>query len=168
MKGINQNSKRISEIIAVIDSLAFQTNILVLNAEVEAAGAGEEGRGFAVVASEVRNLAGRSAEAAREIKKLIGGSVERVEEGTTLVDHARDTMNAVVGSIQRVTDIVGEISAASAEQSQGVGQVGEAVCRWIKSRSRMLRRWNRVRPQPRACSSRPEQLVQAASVFKLA
>jgi methyl-accepting chemotaxis protein len=127
MKGFNQNSKRISEIIAVIDSLAFQTKFLALNAEVEAAGAGEDGRGFAVVASEVRNLAGRSAEAARDIKKLVGESVERVEEGTTLVDHARDTMNAVVGSIQRVTDILEEISAASAEQCQGVGQVGEAV-----------------------------------------
>jgi methyl-accepting chemotaxis protein len=127
MKGINDSSKKISDIISVIDGIAFQTNILALNAAVEAARAGEQGRGFAVVASEVRSLAGRSADAAKEIKTLINDSVERVGQGTTLVDQAGATMTEVVSSIKRVTDIVAEISAASTEQSQGVAQVGEAV-----------------------------------------
>lgn len=127
MKGINDSSRRISDIISVIDGIAFQTNILALNAAVEAARAGEQGRGFAVVASEVRSLAGRSAEAAKEIKDLINASVERVEHGTALVDQAGSTMTEVVDSIRRVTDIMGEISAASNEQSHGVAQVGEAV-----------------------------------------
>ena len=127
MKGINDSSKKIADIISVIDGIAFQTNILALNAAVEAARAGEQGRGFAVVASEVRSLAGRSADAAKEIKALITDSVERVEQGTALVDQAGTTMTEVVASIRRVTDIMGEISAASTEQSAGVSQVGEAV-----------------------------------------
>ncbi|HEY1092951.1 MAG TPA: methyl-accepting chemotaxis protein [Burkholderiaceae bacterium] len=127
MKGINDASRKINDIISVIDGIAFQTNILALNAAVEAARAGEQGRGFAVVASEVRSLAGRSAEAAKEIKTLITDSVQRVEQGTALVDQAGSTMTEVVSSIRRVTDIMGEISAASSEQSQGVAQVGEAV-----------------------------------------
>jgi methyl-accepting chemotaxis protein len=127
MKGINESSRKIADIISVIDGIAFQTNILALNPAVEAAGAGEQGRGFAVVASEVRALAGRSAEAAREIKSLINASVERVEHGTTLVDQAGVALTEVVSSIKRVTDIVGEISAASSEQSLGVSQVGEAI-----------------------------------------
>jgi methyl-accepting chemotaxis protein len=127
MKGINESSRKIADIISVIDGIAFQTNILALNAAVEAARAGEQGRGFAVVASEVRSLAGRSAEAAKEIKNLINASVERVEQGSALVDKAGATMTEVVNSIRRVTDIVGEISVASSEQSQGVSQVGEAV-----------------------------------------
>jgi len=127
MKGINESSRKISDIISVIDGIAFQTNILALNAAVEAARAGEQGRGFAVVASEVRSLAGRSAEAAKEIKDLISTSVERVEQGTALVDKAGTTMTEVVSSIQRVTDIVAEISAASNEQNSGVSQIGEAV-----------------------------------------
>ncbi len=127
MRGIQDASGRIAEIINVIDGIAFQTNILALNAAVEAARAGEQGRGFAVVASEVRSLAGRSAEAAKQIKTLISDSVERVQAGTAQVDRARATMTEVVASIQRVTDIMGEISAASVEQSQGVSQVGEAV-----------------------------------------
>ncbi|MBU0589080.1 MAG: chemotaxis protein [Gammaproteobacteria bacterium] len=127
MKGINDSSKKISDIISVIDGIAFQTNILALNAAVEAARAGEQGRGFAVVASEVRSLAGRSAEAAKEITALINDSVARVEQGGVLVDKAGTTMTEVVSSIRRVTDIMGEISAASTEQSQGVAQVGEAV-----------------------------------------
>ncbi len=127
MKGINDSSRRIADIIGVIDGIAFQTNILALNAAVEAARAGEQGRGFAVVAGEVRNLAQRSAEAAKEIKSLITTSVERVEHGTQLVDRAGSTMDEVVGAIRRVTDIVGEISAASREQSTGIGQVTEAV-----------------------------------------
>jgi aerotaxis receptor len=127
MQGINESSRKIADIIGVIDSIAFQTNILALNAAVEAARAGEQGRGFAVVAAEVRNLAGRSAEAAKEIKSLIAASVERVEQGTVLVDQAGATMNEIVTSIRRVTEIAGEISIASAEQSAGVAQVGEAV-----------------------------------------
>ncbi|MBL8387153.1 MAG: MCP four helix bundle domain-containing protein [Hydrogenophaga sp.] len=127
MKGINDSSRKIADIIGVIDGIAFQTNILALNAAVEAARAGEQGRGFAVVASEVRSLASRSGEAAKEIRNLIGASVERVEQGTALVDQAGTTMAEVVGSIRRVTDIMGEISAASIEQSSGVNQVGDAV-----------------------------------------
>ncbi len=127
MKGINDSSRRIADIIGVIDGIAFQTNILALNAAVEAARAGEQGRGFAVVASEVRNLAQRSAEAAKEIKELITTSVERVDAGTQLVDQAGVKMNEIVASIRRVTDIMGEISAASTEQSSGMAQIGEAV-----------------------------------------
>jgi methyl-accepting chemotaxis protein len=124
MKGINDASRKIADIIGVIDGIAFQTNILALNAAVEAARAGEQGRGFAVVASEVRSLAGRSAEAAKEIKGLISDSVQRVEQGTALVDQAGATMTEVVGAIRRVTDIMGEISAASTEQSAGRGPGG--------------------------------------------
>ncbi len=127
MRGINDSSQRIADIIGVIDGIAFQTNLLALNAAVEAARAGEQGRGFAVVAAEVRNLASRSAGAAKEIKQLIDESVARVEQGSVLVDRAGVTMNEVVGAIRRVSDIVGEISAASVEQSAGVAQVGEAV-----------------------------------------
>ncbi len=127
MKGINESSRRIADIIGVIDGIAFQTNILALNAAVEAARAGEQGRGFAVVASEVRSLAQRSADAAREIKSLITESVGRVDAGTTLVDQAGATMREIVASIARVSDIVGEISTASAEQSNGVSQIDEAV-----------------------------------------
>jgi len=127
MDEINASSKKIADIIGVIDGIAFQTNILALNAAVEAARAGEQGRGFAVVASEVRSLAGRSAEAAREIKGLIGASVDRVEVGSKLVADAGKTMQEIVGSVQRVTDIIGEITAASAEQSDGIGQVNTSV-----------------------------------------
>src|SRR5690606_10834455 len=127
MHGINDSSHKIADIIGVIDGIAFQTNILALNAAVEAARAGEQGKGVAVVAGEVRSLAQRSAEAAKEIKQLITVSVERVEQGSTLVDKAGETMDQVVQAIGRVTDIVGEISAASNEQSVGVAQVGEAV-----------------------------------------
>jgi methyl-accepting chemotaxis protein len=127
MDEINTSSKKIADIIGTIDGIAFQTNILALNAAVEAARAGEQGRGFAVVASEVRSLAQRSAEAAREIKTLIGSSVDRVEAGSRLVADAGSTMNEIVASVQRVSDIVGEITAASAEQNAGIGQVNTAV-----------------------------------------
>jgi methyl-accepting chemotaxis protein len=127
MEEINHSSKKISDIIGVIDGIAFQTNILALNAAVEAARAGEQGRGFAVVAGEVRNLAQRSAEAAKEIKGLIGTSVDRVEAGTRLVGEAGSTIGEVVANAQRVADMIGEITAASGEQSRGVGQVNAAV-----------------------------------------
>jgi len=127
MDEINTASKRIADIIGTIDGIAFQTNILALNAAVEAARAGEQGRGFAVVASEVRSLAQRSAEAAKEIKALIGASVDKVESGAKLVADAGTTMNEIVASVQRVSDIIGEITAASAEQSDGIGQVNGAV-----------------------------------------
>ena len=127
MDEINASSKKIADIIGVIDGIAFQTNILALNAAVEAARAGEQGRGFAVVAGEVRSLAQRSAEAAKEIKTLIGASVERVETGSRLVQDAGSTMGEIVSSVRRVTDIIGEISAAASEQSGGIGQVNIAV-----------------------------------------
>ena len=127
MNDINVSSKKISDIIGVIDGIALQTNILALNAAVEAARAGEQGRGFAVVAAEVRSLAQRSAEAAKEIKGLIGASVYKVESGSRLVKDAGATMDEIVASVQRVSDIIGEITAASSEQSQGIGQVNSSV-----------------------------------------
>jgi methyl-accepting chemotaxis protein len=127
MSSINDASKKIADIISVIDGIAFQTNILALNAAVEAARAGEQGRGFAVVASEVRTLAQRSAGAAREIKALISDSVHKVEAGTRLVDGAGKTMDEIVTSVKRVTDIVAEIAAATSEQSSGIEQVNHAV-----------------------------------------
>ncbi|MDR5886145.1 methyl-accepting chemotaxis protein [Vreelandella janggokensis] len=127
MHGISDSSKKVTDIISVIDSIAFQTNILALNASVEAARAGEQGRGFAVVASEVRNLASRSADAAKEIKALIEASSTQVKEGSVLVENAGETMREVVSSVRRVTDIMDEISAASQEQSSGIEQVNQAV-----------------------------------------
>ncbi|PTT93229.1 methyl-accepting chemotaxis protein, partial [Pelomonas sp. HMWF004] len=129
MNDISTSSKRIADIIGVIDDIAFQTNILALNAAVEAARAGEQGRGFAVVASEVRSLAGRSATAAKEIKTLIGASVERVESGARLVKDAGSTMGEIVGAVQRVTDIMGEISTSTSAQSRGIDEVNQTVNR---------------------------------------
>jgi methyl-accepting chemotaxis protein len=129
MGEINDSSRRIADIIGVIDGIAFQTNILALNAAVEAARAGEQGRGFAVVAGEVRSLAQRSAEAAREIKGLIGSSVDKVEAGAKLVGSAGSTMNEIVESVRRVNEVIGEISVAAGEQKQGIGEVNQAVGR---------------------------------------
>jgi methyl-accepting chemotaxis protein len=127
MGGINEASKKIANIIGVIDEIAFQTNLLALNAAVEAARAGEQGRGFAVVATEVRNLAGRSATAAKEIKALIQDSVTKVEEGSSLVTQSGTTLDQIVAAVKKVTDIVAEIAAASQEQSTGIDQVNKAV-----------------------------------------
>ncbi len=127
MEDINTSSRKIGDIIGVIDSIAFQTNILALNAAVEAARAGDQGRGFAVVASEVRSLAQRSAQAAREIKTLISASVDKVEGGTRLVADAGRTMDEIVASVQKVSDIIGDISSAAAAQSSGIGEVNSSV-----------------------------------------
>ncbi len=167
MKGINESSKKIADIISVIDSIAFQTNILALNAAVEAARAGEQGRGFAVVASEVRNLAQRSAEAAKEIKGLIGTSVERVERGSALVDRAGATMSEVVASIRRVTDIMGEISAASSEQSSGVGQVGEAITQMDQATQQNAALVEQSAAAADSLKTQAGQLVEAVAVFRL-
>ena len=168
MKAINESSRRIADIIAVIDSIAFQTNILALNAAVEAARAGEQGRGFAVVAGEVRLLAGRSAEAAKEIKGLISDSVSRVEQGSALVDQARNTMNEVVQSIRRVTDIVGEISSASSEQSSAVAQVGEAVTQMDQSTQQNAAMVEQIASAASGLKSQAGDLVQTVSTFKFA
>jgi methyl-accepting chemotaxis protein-1 (serine sensor receptor) len=167
MKDINDSSKRIADIIGVIDGIAFQTNILALNAAVEAARAGEQGRGFAVVATEVRSLAGRSAEAAREIKSLISASVERVEQGTALVDQAGSTMIEVVAAIQRVAGIVGQISAASAEQSAGVAQVGEAIGQMDRATQQNAALVEESAAAAESLRQQAGQLVQAVAVFRL-
>lgn len=167
MQGINDSSRKIADIISVIDSIAFQTNILALNAAVEAARAGEQGRGFAVVASEVRSLAGRSANAAKEIKALIMDSVERVEHGSTLVDKAGETMSEVVSAIRRVTDIMGEISAASTEQSQGVSQVGEAITQMDQVTQQNAALVEEMAAAAGSLSHQANDLVEAVSVFKL-
>ncbi|MBA4343268.1 MAG: methyl-accepting chemotaxis protein [Methylibium sp.] len=168
MRGINDSSKRIADIISVIDGIAFQTNILALNAAVEAARAGDQGRGFAVVASEVRSLAQRSAQAAKEIKTLISASVERVEQGTALVDRAGSTMTEVVSCIKRVADIMGEISRASVEQSQGVSQVGEAVSQMDQVTQQNAALVEESAAAAESLKGQAQQLVKAVAVFKLA
>lgn len=167
MDGISNSSRRIGDIIGVIDGIAFQTNILALNAAVEAARAGEQGRGFAVVASEVRSLAKRSAEAAKEIKALISRSVEQVEHGTVLVDKAGKTMVEIVGSIQRVSDIVAEITSASVEQSSGIEQVGDAVGQMDQVTQQNAALVEESAAAAESLKGQAQQLVQAVAVFKL-
>jgi len=167
MRGINQQSHKISEIIGVIDGIAFQTNILALNAAVEAARAGEQGRGFAVVASEVRALAGRSADAAKEIKTLITASVDQVQQGASLVDQAGHTMQEIVQSIQRVSDIVGEITLASSEQSIGVNQVGEAVTEMDHTTQQNAALVEEMAAAAISLKRQANALVASVSVFRL-
>ena len=167
MKGINESSHTISEIISVIDGIAFQTNILALNAAVEAARAGEQGRGFAVVATEVRSLAGRSASAAKEIRSHISASVERVDQGNALVSQAGSTMQEVVISIRRVTDLMGEISVASGEQSAGVSQVVEALSQLDQGTQENAALVEKMAAAAAGLESQSKELVQAVAVFKL-
>ena len=167
MKHIDDSSRRIADIIGVIDGIAFQTNILALNAAVEAARAGEQGRGFAVVAGEVRNLARRSADAAKEIKVLINASVERVDQGTRLVDQAGETMQEIVSSIKRVTGIMVEISAASSEQSSGVAQVGSAVTLMDGATQQSAALVEQTAAAAESLKSQARHLVQTVAAFKV-
>ncbi|KAB7774839.1 methyl-accepting chemotaxis protein [Xanthomonas sp. LMG 12459] len=167
MSGIEDASRRIADIISVIDGIAFQTNILALNAAVEAARAGDQGRGFAVVASEVRTLAQRSASAAKEIKSLIDDSVSRVAEGSVLVDRAGKTMTEIVTSVQRVTDIMGEISAASQEQSAGIEQVNQTVTQMDESTQQNAALVEEASAAARSMEQQAVELSQAVALFKL-
>ncbi|MBI2733720.1 MAG: MCP four helix bundle domain-containing protein [Aquabacterium sp.] len=167
MNDIQNASRKISDIIGVIDGIAFQTNILALNAAVEAARAGEQGRGFAVVAGEVRSLAQRSAQAAREIKTLINASVEKVNAGSHLVDTAGSTMNDVVTQVRKVTDLVGEIAHASAEQSQGIGQINQAVSQLDQATQQNAALVEESMAAAESLKSQAQKLTQAVSVFKI-
>ena len=168
MSSINESSKKIVDIISVIDGIAFQTNILALNAAVEAARAGEQGRGFAVVAAEVRTLAQRSAAAAKEIKQLIGDSVHKVESGTKLVDEAGKTTDQIVTSVQRVTDFMSEIAAASQEQSSGIEEVGQAVMQMDQVTQQNAALVEEASAAAESLKEQARNLVQAVAVFKLA
>jgi methyl-accepting chemotaxis protein len=167
MGSINASSKKIVDIIGVIDGIAFQTNILALNAAVEAARAGEQGRGFAVVASEVRSLAQRSASAAKEIKTLIGDSVDKVDIGAKLVDQAGATMQEIVDSVRRVTDIMSEITAASQEQMSGISQVNEAVTQMDSSTQQNAALVEEAAAAATSLRDQAGRLSQVVSVFKL-
>ncbi|NVD69449.1 MCP four helix bundle domain-containing protein [Duganella sp. BJB1802] len=167
MASINESSRKIVDIIAVIDGIAFQTNILALNAAVEAARAGEQGRGFAVVASEVRNLAQRSAAAAKDIKQLIGDSVEKVETGSQLVDQAGQTMAEIVASITRVTDIMAEITSASVEQSHGIEQVNTAIVQMDQVTQQNAALVEQAAAAAESMQDQAGKLSEVVSVFKL-
>ncbi len=168
MDEINASSRKISDIIGTIDGIAFQTNILALNAAVEAARAGEQGRGFAVVAGEVRTLAQRSAEAAREIKALIGASVEKVDTGSKLVADAGSTMGEIVASVQRVTDIIGEITAAASEQSDGIGQVNTAVTQLDQMTQQNAALVEQSAAAAESLKDQAQRLAQVVASFRLA
>jgi methyl-accepting chemotaxis protein len=168
MDDINQSSKKIADIIGVIDGIAFQTNILALNAAVEAARAGEQGRGFAVVASEVRSLAGRSAEAAKEIKVLISASVEKVDSGSRLVRDAGSTMTEIVSSVKRVSDIIGEITATSAEQSDGINAVNNAIAQLDQMTQQNAALVEQSAAAAESLRHQAQQLVGAVEVFRTA
>ncbi|MCW0413791.1 methyl-accepting chemotaxis protein [Xanthomonas sacchari] len=167
MSGIEASSKKIADIISVIDGIAFQTNILALNAAVEAARAGEQGRGFAVVASEVRTLAQRSANAAKEIKGLIDASVSQVANGSTLVRQAGQTMTEIVASVQRVTDIMGEIAAASQEQSAGIEQVNQTVTQMDETTQQNAALVEEATAAARSMEEQAGQLIEAVSIFRV-
>ncbi|MBC7860215.1 MAG: HAMP domain-containing protein, partial [Burkholderiaceae bacterium] len=167
MGSISESSRKIVDIIGVIDGIAFQTNILALNAAVEAARAGEQGRGFAVVATEVRNLAQRSAAAAHEIKALIGDSVEKVETGSKLVNQAGSTMEEIVASIRRVTDIMGEITSASVEQEAGIGQINQAIAEMDSVTQQNAALVEQAAAAAGSLHDQAETLTQLVSVFKL-
>jgi methyl-accepting chemotaxis protein len=167
MGSIKESSRKIVDIIGVIDGIAFQTNILALNAAVEAARAGEQGRGFAVVASEVRNLAQRSAAAAKEIKTLIGNSVEQVEAGSKLVGAAGTTMDEVVASVQRVTSIIAEIAVASGEQNVGIGQINDAIAQMDTVTQQNAALVEQAAAAAEAMKQQAENLKSAVSVFKI-
>jgi len=168
MEAIAYSSKKIVDIISVIDSIAFQTNILSLNAAVEAARAGEQGRGFAVVASEVRNLAQRSASAAKEIKVLIEDSVTKVDEGSRLVTHAGSTIGEVVSSVQSVAEIMSEITIASSEQSSGIGEINQAITQMEAVTQQNASLVQEASAASQALQEQADRLAQSMSVFKTA
>ncbi len=167
MGDINEASRKIADIISVIDGIAFQTNILALNAAVEAARAGEQGRGFAVVATEVRNLAQRSAGAAKEIKALISDSVEKVGNGSKLVEQAGKTMEEIVVAVKRVTDIMSEISAASMEQTSGIEQVNQAVTQMDETTQQNAALVEEAAAAAESLEEQAQNLARAVSAFKL-
>ena len=167
MTDINQSSKKIVDIISVIDGIAFQTNILALNAAVEAARAGEQGRGFAVVASEVRNLAQRSAAAAKEIKTLIGDSVDKVHAGSQLVDQAGQTMDEIVASVKRVSDIMTEITAASQEQSAGIQEISQAIGQMDEMTQQNSALVEQAAAAAESLEEQADLLTKSLNVFKL-
>jgi methyl-accepting chemotaxis protein len=167
MEAINASSRKIADIIGVIDGIAFQTNILALNAAVEAARAGEQGRGFAVVATEVRSLAGRSATAAKEIKALIEASLGNVTEGCKLVEQAGSTMDEIVVNVRRVTDIMGELTAAAGEQSSGIDQINQAVAQMDQVTQGNAALVEEAAAAAQSLESQAKNLVHAVSVFRL-
>ncbi|MBK8379714.1 MAG: hypothetical protein IPL14_17900 [Nitrospira sp.] len=167
MGEINKSSKKIADIITVIDEIAFQTNLLALNAAVEAARAGEHGRGFAVVAAEVRNLAQRSATAAKEIKGLINESIQRVNDGSELVNQSGKTLEEIVSSVKRVTDIIAEITAASQEQAQGIDQVNKAIMQMDETTQQNAALVEETTSASQSMKDQAQELMRQVEVFKV-